>query len=274
MLKISACETITRFDLARTLAGRGRYWTTAYYLDGLMIDTGCSFTSRELATAIKDRMVMRIVNTHSHEDHIGANGLMQRSHPGMGILAHPLAIPILADPRGRQPLHPYRKIFWGWPEPSSANPLKDDEWIETEHHRLQVLYTPGHSPDHICLYEPGRGWLFTGDLFVGGQERALREGYNIWMIISSLKRIVALPSELMFPGSARVRENPREELVSKIAYLEELGGNVLALHRKGWEVGTIVRALCGKPMFIELITRGNFARRHLVLSYLGAYGEG
>jgi glyoxylase-like metal-dependent hydrolase (beta-lactamase superfamily II) len=273
LLKTSTHDAITRFDLARILAGRGRYWTTAYYLDGLLIDTGCSFTSRELAAAIKDRLVMRNVNTHGHEDHIGANGFLQSSRPGMEILAHPLAIPILADPRRRQPLDPYRKIFWGWPEPSSASPLQDEAWIETEHHRLQVLYTPGHSPDHICLYEPGRGWLFTDDLFVGGQERALREGYNIWQIISSLKRIAALPSKLMFPGSARVRENPKTELDSKLKHLEEFGGKVLELHHRGWEVDTIVRALCGKPMFIELVTQGNFARRHLVRSYLGAYDE-
>jgi hypothetical protein len=77
----------------------------------------------------------------------------------------------------------------------------------------------------------------------------------------------------MFPGCARIRENPKEELESKIAYLEEFGSKVLDLHRKGWDVDAIVRALCGKPMAIEMLTWGNFARRHLVLSYLGKYGS-
>jgi hypothetical protein len=110
--------------------------------------------------------------------------------------------------------------------------------------------------------------LFTGDLFVGGWERALREGYDIWQIIASLKRIAALTSTVMFPGSARIRENPKEELESKIAYLEEFGNKVLKLYNKGWDVNAIVRALCGKPMFIEIVTLGNFTRRQLVLSYL------
>jgi glyoxylase-like metal-dependent hydrolase (beta-lactamase superfamily II) len=144
----------------------------------------------------------------------------------------------------------------------------DGAWIETKNFRFQVLYTPGHSPDHLCLYVPEQGWLFTGDLFVGGWDRALRDGYDIWQIIASLKRIAALPSTVMFPGSARIRENPQDELESKIAYLEEFGDKVLELHRKGWDVNAIVRALCGKPMLIEIVTLGNFARRHLVLSYL------
>jgi len=273
VLKSSSYQTISRFDLARTFAGRGRYWTTAYLADGLLIDSGCAHTARELVEALKDAPPSRLVNTHTHEDHIGANGLLQREHPYLQIFAHPLALPVLSDPRGKQPLHPYRKIMWGWPEPCNAIPLADESWIETDHSRFQVLYTPGHSPDHICLYEPERGWLFTGDLFVGGWDRALREGYDIWQIIASLKRVAALQSTVMFPGCARIRENPKEELYAKISYLEEFGEKVLELHHKGWDVNAIVRAMCGKPMLIELVTLGNFARRYLVLSYLRNNGN-
>ncbi len=268
MLKTSTYDDVTRFDLARTLAGRGRYWTTTYYLDGLLIDSGPAHTAGELLSALGDKLLARLVNTHSHEDHIGANGRLGRAHPGLEILAHPLALPILAEPRRLQPLQPYRRLFWGWPEPSRAKALADGDWVESEHFRLQALYTPGHSPDHLCLYAPEQGWLFTGDLFVGGRDRALREDGDIWSILASLKRVAALPCSLLFPGSARVRENPEVELMAKIAYLEDLGGNVLALHDKGWDVAAIARALCGKPMWIELFTLGNFARRHLVLSYL------
>ncbi len=268
MLRISTYAEVTRFDLARTLAGRGRYWTTAYLVDGLLIDSGCAHTAPEMVRALREAPLTRLVNTHSHEDHIGANGPLQRQRAGLEIRAHPLAIPVLEDPRREQPLHPYRRLFWGWPEPSQAQPLADGAVLETEAFRFQVIYTPGHSPDHLCLYEPQRGWLFSGDLFVGGRERALRDGHDIWQIIASLKRIAALPSTVMFPGSARIRENPNTELASKIAYLEEFGNRVLDLHHRGWGVDAIVRALCGKPMFIELITLGDFARRHLVLSYL------
>jgi glyoxylase-like metal-dependent hydrolase (beta-lactamase superfamily II) len=163
--------------------------------------------------------------------------------------------------------------MWGWPEPSQGHPISDGEAIESAHHRLQVIHTPGHSPDHICLYEPEQGWLFTGDLFVGGKDRAMRADYDVWGIISSLKRIAALPAAMLFPASARVRDNPADELAAKIAYLEELGQRVLSLHEQGRSVSQIVRALCGSSMLIELITLGHFSRRRLVLSYLGKHEQ-
>src|SRR5512141_464247 len=175
MLKTSTFGDVTRFDLARTFGGRGLYWTTAYYVDGMQIDTGCAHAAREMVQALKGRPLLRIFNTHSHEDHIGGNGLLQHQHPGLEILVHPLAVPVLADPRGRQPLHPYRKLFWGWPRRSVACPVDEPASIQTGKYRFELLFTPGHAPDHLCLYEPDQGWLFTGDLFVGGRERALRD---------------------------------------------------------------------------------------------------
>ena len=268
MLKASKYETVTRFDLARTIAGRGRYWTSAYMVDGLMVDTGCAYTASELASALDGIPLTGILNTHSHEDHIGANGPLQQVRTNLDIMAHPLALPILARPRERQPLHPYRRLYWGWPDPSSGRPVTHHETLETEHHRFRVIYTPGHSPDHLCLYEPDRGWLFTGDLFVGGRERALRADYNIWQIIDSLKLVAKLSVNWMFPGSARVRENPKEDLNSKISYLEAFGERILELYEKGQGVNSIVRELCGKPMPVEIITLGHFSRRNLVLSFL------
>ena len=274
MLKISHYESVTRIDLARTIAGRGRYWTTAYLVDGILVDSGCAHCAQELTQALADEHLSHIVNTHSHEDHIGANGPLQRFREGLEILAHPLALPVLENPRRAQPLQPYRRAFWGWPEPSSGQPLDKQTVIETEHHQFQVIYTPGHSSDHICLYEPQRGWLFSGDLFVGGRERALRAGYNIWEIISSLKTISGVQTRWLFPGCARVRENPADDLKTKIAYLEDLGEQVLELHQGGSSVNEIVRALLGGPMWIEFATLGHFSRRRLVRSYLGKNSSG
>jgi hypothetical protein len=82
-----------------------------------------------------------------------------------------------------------------------------------------------------------------------------------------------LDAEVLFPGSARVRHDPRRSIQAKIDHLERLGERVLSLHRAGWTVRLITRELCGAAMKIEAITLGHFSRRHLVLSYLGTYSE-
>ncbi|HEY70463.1 MAG TPA: MBL fold metallo-hydrolase [Anaerolineae bacterium] len=273
MIKISHYGAVTRFDLARTIAGRGRYWTAAYLIDDLLIDSGCAYTASEFTRQLEDRSIARIVNTHSHEDHIGANASLQRQRSGIQILAHELALPVLADPREKQPIRLYQRVFWGWPEPSAANPVMEGDVIETEHHNFQVLHTPGHSPDHICLYESTQGWIFSGDMFVGGQERALRADYDIWGILASLKRLAGLRASMLFPACARVRSNPKGELLAKIAYLEEKIGRVIELHRRGCSVGAITRQVFGGPMPVELITMGNFTRRHMVSSILRRNSE-
>jgi glyoxylase-like metal-dependent hydrolase (beta-lactamase superfamily II) len=268
LIKVTHFKEVTRFDTARTLLGRGWYWSTAYLVDGLMVDTGCAHAAWELMASLDEHLPNSIVNTHGHEDHIGANHLLQERFPGMRVLAHPLALPVLEDPRREQHLQFYRRTLWGYPLPSQGQPAQDRAVIETGKFLFQVIYTPGHSPDHLCLYEPDRGWLFTGDLFVGGRDRALGHEYDIWQIIASLKAVSKLCINTMFPGSARVRENPNLELVEKIAYLEELGSRILQLNARGWSLPAITRAVCGPPILIEFITWGHFSRRNLVSSYL------
>jgi glyoxylase-like metal-dependent hydrolase (beta-lactamase superfamily II) len=269
MIKVQQIADITRFNLAHTLVGRGRYWTSCYRVGKLMIDTGCAHTAHELGRALENAPLTCVVNTHSHEDHYGANSILQRQRAGLKILVHPLSVPILSDPQHcAEALQPYRRLFWGLPEPSKAHPVSDGGVIRSGNYHFQVIFTPGHSPDHLCIFEAENGWLFSGDLFSGGQDRALREGYNIWEIIASLKRIAALPIRILFPGSARVRENPGAELIAKITYLEELGGRVLEFHHRGYDVQRIIRTLLGGSMWVEVVTLGHFSRHNLVESYL------
>jgi len=267
-VKSSDFGPVRRFDLAQIIAGKGRYWTTAYLVDGLLVDTGCAHSAGDFINLLAGESVSKIVNTHTHEDHIGANGLLQQAHPGIEIFVHPLGLPIVKDPRGEQPLHPYRKVMWGWPRSSVARPVNDLEIIETENHRFTVYHTPGHSQDHLCLYEPDTGWLFTGDLYVGGKDRALGASYDIWKIIESLKRIKELEISTLFPGSARIPGDPYQALETKIEHLEQLGEKILDLDARGFSVARITRTLCGTPMLIEFLTLGHFSRRNLVQSYL------
>jgi glyoxylase-like metal-dependent hydrolase (beta-lactamase superfamily II) len=41
--------------------------------------------------------------------------------------------------------------------------LRDGQQLRFGSWRLRVLHTPGHTPGHICLHEPGQQLVFTGD---------------------------------------------------------------------------------------------------------------
>jgi glyoxylase-like metal-dependent hydrolase (beta-lactamase superfamily II) len=262
--KIDGADAVIRLHMAHTLLGKPYYFTAAYWVDGLLIDTGCAHTARQLISALQGWTVERVVNSHSHEDHIGANAGVQDLF-GCPILAHPDALPILENPR-LQPLQPYRRLFWGWPKPSTGQAI--GEWVDTERFRFQVIHTPGHSPDHVCLFEHDRGWLFSGDAYIGGKDRALRQGYDIYGIIASLRKLADLPVRVIFSGSGSVRDNGLAHIQDKIDYLEDLGERMRSLHDQGLSAHRIRRQIFGKELPITYLTLGHFSGLRLVRSYL------
>lgn len=268
MLNIKRYGEVTRIEMARSILGRGWYRTAAYLVGRTLIDSGPAHTSEELVRFLTDVPIDQILNTHAHEDHFGANGPLQRERERISIYAHPEAIPILENPAEEQPLQLYRQIMWGWPEPCQAQPVGEGDTVRDGDLHWETLHTPGHTDHHLCFYEPDHGWLFSGDLFIGGRDRALGAGNDVWQIMDSLRRLAGLPARTLYPGAARVRTDPHGALQGRIRILEDLADQILTLHQKGWDEDRIARKVSGGPMLIELFTGGHFSRRHLVRSFL------
>ena len=103
-------------------------------------------------------------------------------------------------------------------------PLTGGETIETAIGDLQVIWTPGHSPGHICLYQPERRVLFSGDHIlehispnIGWQpdHDALGE------FLSSLDRIAALQVDLVLPSHGAPFRGHREWVAKTRAHHAE-----------------------------------------------------
>jgi len=68
--------------------------------------------------------------------------------------------------------------------------------------RLVVVRTPGHAPDHVCLFEPESRLLFGGDLLVRGGTvviPASAEG-SLAQYLASLARVRALRPSRVLPA--------------------------------------------------------------------------
>src|SRR5574337_1092048 len=142
--------------MARAIFGKAAYWTGIYFVDGLLVDSGPPNLAREVLRLCRELGVRQCVTSHHHEDHSGNHGLL---HEQLRItpLAHAKGVARIADPENRPQL--YRRVTWGVPAPARAEAV--GEWLETPRFRLRVIPTPGHSEDHIALYEPDRRWLYS-----------------------------------------------------------------------------------------------------------------
>jgi glyoxylase-like metal-dependent hydrolase (beta-lactamase superfamily II) len=253
---------VTFFRMARTYRRRAVYWTGLHFVDGLLIDSGPPNLSGEAARLFAELSIRACATTHHHEDHTGNHALLQERF-GIVPMAHPAAASLLTHPA---PLQFYRRVAWGNPRPATCVPFGSS--VRTERFRFRIVHTPGHAEDHVVLHEPDRGWLFTGDLYLGERQKYLRADENIHASMASLRRVIALEPRVLFCQHRGRVDQATEALRRKLAFLEDLHGRVLDLRARGLPVAEISRRLMGRDLLWRLWTAGHFSRRNVVRAIL------
>jgi len=261
LLEVTEYGQVTQIRLCRYPDNPGGT-VSAYLVDSLLIDSGPAYTAEELTEFLKDKGVKTVVNTHYHEDHIAANALLKERY-GVELLAHPLAVNKI---NRTATLYPYQEEVWGYPVPSQVKEIGDT--VTTQHFRFEVIPTPGHDRDHICLFERKQGWIFTGDLFVGTRPNVVRPMDDVRQIIADLKKVRDLKPKILFPAPGKVRTEPVPVLEQTIQYLEELGRKVMELHEKGLSPAEIVKQIFGNEAPIAEWTQQQFSSLNMVKSLL------
>jgi glyoxylase-like metal-dependent hydrolase (beta-lactamase superfamily II) len=262
---IRACDygDIRYFQMARTVFGRAIYWTGVYVVDGLLVDSGPPNLASEVRRLVGELRIRQCVTTHHHEDHAGNHALL-RDQLHITPLVHSAGLARLAHPDPRPLL--YRRLAWGVADAAPAAAV--GQWLTTPRFRFRVIHTPGHAPDHIVLYEPERGWLFSGDLYLAPKLRYLRADEDVYAMIDSLRRAIALePRVVLCQHRGRVTDGAAR-LQRKLEFLTELGERIHALHRRGLGEAEIARALPGSDLLWRVWTGGDFSKRNFVRAFL------
>lgn len=264
MIEINRFEEVTQIKLSGEMNGKPMYWVAAYLVDGLLIDTGPVHTAQELVGFLRGQNVRWVINTHHHEDHIGANHLLQ-DQLDLRIYAHAKEVPLINE---TPKLLQYQVMVWGNPQPTKV--LPSPRRIQTDHFIFDVVDTPGHTPGHVAVVEQEKGWCFTGDLFVTERPKAFRPFENLLEIIESMRKLVNLPTErlILFTGIGRVVQDGRAALQNCADYLEDLSRKVKSLAEKGLSVDDIRKQLIGRDTSLAALTEGDFSSRHLISSIL------
>nr|WP_326126987.1 MBL fold metallo-hydrolase [uncultured Oscillibacter sp.] len=207
----------------------------SYFIRGersLLIDTGFRWDScraaceRQLAELGADRDRMDIFVTHLHSDHSGLAPELIR--PGCQILIGETDGAGVADYmeagcwrslyaryvrdgfskeetdrlQSSNPAQTAAPAVWG-----RYRPLRDGDTLSYGGHTLRCILTPGHTPGHMCLYEPESKWLFTGDhiLFHISPNICRWEAMPdaLGSYLESLRTVRDLPVDLLLPAHRR-----------------------------------------------------------------------
>lgn len=213
--------TINQIDTATYIISEYRHWeeTHCYLLNGsrrsLLIDTGLGISNiYNEAVKLTDKPIAAAA-THIHWDHIGGHQYFPEFYAHgqevswlNGEFPLPLgAVKGMVTDRCDLPegydVNTYQ-LFQGKP----AKVLGDGDRIELGGRNIQVLHTPGHSPGHMCFWEPERGYLFTGDLIYKDTLFAYYPSTDPAAYLSSLEKVSGLPVKKVFPGHHTLEIEP------------------------------------------------------------------
>ena len=172
------------------MTGAGN-WT---YLIGrehpVLIDAGVGHTSHlDAIAAATTHGPSHVVVTHAHSDHVSGAPAIHQRWPSAILSKHPLPI--------RDPELPWQR-------------LDEGSVVQTDEGNLSVLHTPGHSPDHICLWHADSRTMFVGDMLVQGSTVVIpaSHGGSLVEYLQSLERMLQLRPERALPAHGPVIDDP------------------------------------------------------------------
>lgn len=255
---------VTGFRVGAAPVGRPLMSVICYRVDDVLIDTGAGNARKLVEAAIEPKTLQAIYLTHYHEDHAG-NAAFLHNKFATPVYGHSLTAQTLSQ---TVKLKLYEKYIWGGLDRVRVTTLTDR--FATAHHEFNVVYTPGHSHDHVVFLEPNQGWLFSGDMYLGARIKYFRCDEDIYQTVESLKTIAELNFDSLFCGHNPQLKEPRKAIQRKIDHLENIIGYVQQLQAKGMSRREVVReAVKGRESWlVKLITLGDVSYRNMILSVL------
>jgi len=87
--------------------------------------------------------------------------------------------------------------------------LQDGDLLLIDGTELEVIHTPGHASNHICLRHVGLNWIFTGDHVIDGSTVVIDppDG-NMTHYLESLAKVKALRPATLVPGHGELIHDP------------------------------------------------------------------
>ncbi len=185
--------TIQTIDAETHAIGEPRYWQANYgYLilgqeRAILFDSGPGVRDIRPVVASLTDLPVTVVASHLHYDHVG-------NHARFDRIAQ-IDLPHLRERAASGDFRPSAAEHLGFFEGFDAPTLESVEWwapgatIELGERRIQVLSTPGHTPESTMLFDRERGMLFTGDFLYPGPLIAFVPGSDLGEYLATARRL-------------------------------------------------------------------------------------
>jgi glyoxylase-like metal-dependent hydrolase (beta-lactamase superfamily II) len=185
------------------------------------------------------RLPVIVVNSHTHFDHVGGNREFEDirnldapySHANArGEVAEPVADyanETLAEDRVCGPLpSAVTSRAYTIPQWRISAHVRDGEVLDLGDRRLEVLRTPGHTPDSLCLLDRANRLLFTGDTYYSGEIYLWAPETSVTEYMASIGRLAGLVPglEKLLPAHGVPVAEPQRLLELQKA-LEDIAAN-------------------------------------------------
>jgi glyoxylase-like metal-dependent hydrolase (beta-lactamase superfamily II) len=153
------------------------------------------------AGGVEGSPLAQVLATHAHVDHISGAAALAGRWPGARFAKRPW------------PGHDERSgITW--------QAVRENELVPAGDVSLWAVHTPGHSPDHLCFFEPRSGLLFAGDLVINDGTVVIpaSHGGSLVAYLDSLRRVLELQPRRILPGHGRAIDQPAALIRSYLAH--------------------------------------------------------
>jgi len=153
--------------------------------------------------------VSKIICTHWHPDHTG--GVSSLSNITGNIFKHPQveytvgrSYPNAGEKLPSGASYKLEKLNW--------NDLSDNDVISVEPGLgLEILFTPGHANDHICLWLEADNVLFSGDNILGGSTAVFDNYFEYMKSLIRIRDFLSTKQNAkIYPGHGEMIENGLE----------------------------------------------------------------
>jgi glyoxylase-like metal-dependent hydrolase (beta-lactamase superfamily II) len=169
-----------------------------------------------VAQALDGAQLSQVIVTHGHTDHASGAPALAARFPGVRFL---------------KMLWPERDARW----PAPWEPVADSSTIAAGDDILTAIHTPGHAPDHLCLWHAESRTMFCGDLAQKGTTIYIPPNLqgDLVAYLASLERVLALRPARLLPAHGPVIDDPEAVLRGYLEHRQEREQQIVSLLREG-----------------------------------------